>query len=159
MNIYLNFLLSVVSSATIGSLILWLVISVLPGSTAAFSISLYGSMLILSGIVLLISSMLILLIFKSIVLNFTELPLSKSVISGACLGGLVYFLINFGIVAVASEKGIVKEFLLTGKFIYPLVIGAIYGLVFSGSSTVLSGGKQLNNKKSKEVSNCLLNKK
>jgi hypothetical protein len=67
---------------------------------------------------------------KPLALKLSQMPTAATVGITALVGGLSYFVINFSIMLLSNDKGIVGKFFGTGGFIYPLVIGLIYGCAF-----------------------------
>jgi len=58
------------------------------------------------------------------------MSLAKTIGVTAFSGGGAYLIINLLIVVLSGDKGIVGKFFSTGGFIYPLLIGVIYGCAF-----------------------------
>ena len=87
-------------------------------------------MLILSAIVITIFSSILLFAMKPLALKLSQMPVVSIVGITTFVGGFSYFMINFAIMLLSSDKGIVGKFFGTGGFVYPLVIGLIYGCAF-----------------------------
>ncbi|MEY4246199.1 MAG: hypothetical protein RLZZ245_3784 [Verrucomicrobiota bacterium] len=130
MSLWVTYLVSAFGASVLGSLVLWILIGIHPTSTAGFTLSLYVSMLILSAIVITICSSVLLFAMKPLALKLSQMPTAATVGITALVGGLSYFVINFSIMLLSNDKGIVGKFFGTGGFIYPLVIGLIYGCAF-----------------------------
>jgi hypothetical protein len=58
------------------------------------------------------------------------MPTTATIIITTLLGGFTYVVLNFAIMLFSINKGIVGKFCFTGGFVYPLVIGLIYGCAF-----------------------------
>jgi len=127
MNIWIAILLSSVGSSLLGSVVVWVLLSVWPGSTAGFSGQLYVSMVILSCIVVSLSSVTITMCAKSYVERVRNYATVPAATRSAAMGAILYFAINFLIMAASTNKGIVEKFFSTGGFIFPVCVGAIYG--------------------------------
>jgi hypothetical protein len=130
MSLWVTYLVSALGASVLGSLVLWILVGIHPTSTAGFTLSLYVSMLILSAIVITICSSILLFAMKPLALKLSQMPTAATVGITALVGGLSYFVINFSIMLLSSDKGIVGKFFGTGGFVYPLVIGLIYGCAF-----------------------------
>jgi len=130
MNIWIAVLLSSVGASLLGSVVLWVLISVWPGSTAGFSGALYVSMVILSSIVVLISALLLTACAKSHVARVAAHTAASAAIRSAIAGAVLYFVINFLIMVASTNKGILEKFFVTGGFLFPVCVGAIYGASF-----------------------------
>lgn len=130
MNIWLTYLISALGASVLGSLVLWLLIGLHPTSTAGFTLSLYVSILILSAILITISSSVLLLVLKPLALKLSLMATAPTIGISTVTGGIFYFAINLIILILSSDKGIVGKFFGTWGFIYPLVIGLIYGCSF-----------------------------
>ena len=130
MSLWLTYLVSALGASVLGSLVLWFLIGIHPTSTAGFTLSLYVSMLILSAIVITIFSSILLFAMKPLALKLSQMPVVSIVGITTFVGGFSYFMINFAIMLLSSDKGIVGKFFGTGGFVYPLVIGLIYGCAF-----------------------------
>ena len=130
MNIWVAVLLSSIASSLLGSIVLWILLSVWPGSTAAFSPALYFSMVALTSIVVTITALLVTLSAKSYVERIRTYTALSSCIRTAMGGALLYFSINLFLVVASNNNGIFEKFMLTGGFIFPICVGAIYGAVF-----------------------------
>lgn len=130
MNIWIAILLSSAGASLLGSVVLWMLISVWPGSTAGFSGFLYVSMVVLSSIVVSISASVITLCAKSYVEHVRGFSTAPAVTTTAVGGAVLYFAINFIIMAASNNKGILEKFFVTGGFVFPICVGAIYGACF-----------------------------
>ena len=130
MNIWLGILLSSIGASLLGSLILWVMLGVFPGSTAGFTISLYVSMVMLSSIVISISTLILTFCFTPHVQRLSSHSTLSTSVSLAIAGAVVYFLINLCIMMVSNNKGIAGQFFSSGVFLFPILVGAIYGASF-----------------------------
>ena len=130
MSIWLTYLVSAAGASLMGSLILWLLIGIHPNSTAGFTFSLYISMLILSSIVITSSCYIILILLKSLGFSLEQVPVKYTIFVTSLVGCLLYFSINFVIISLSSDDGNLKQFFSSWGFIFPLVVGAIYGCAF-----------------------------
>lgn len=130
MNIWLRILLSSIGASLLGSMILWVVFGILPGSTAGFTISLYVSIFMLSSIVISISSLILTFIFMSHVQRLSGHSVLSTSVSFAIAGAMVYFLINLCIMIFSGDKVMVGKFFSSGVFLFSIFVGTLYGASF-----------------------------
>jgi len=129
-NIFLLHLLSALGGSILGSFIIWLILNIFSSDSGSFSIILYVSIFLLSAVVIFLLTMLIYVVFKPVVLLLADLTSIKLIAITSLSGGMLYLTINSLIILFADEDGIFLKFLLTGAFVYPFVIGAIYGCAY-----------------------------
>lgn len=130
MNKMVDCVVTAVASSAIGSLALWAFMAIHPESTAGLSLQLYASIFILSSIVVLICTSILLFAFRPIVTSLSRLPVPLVACLTAVFGGCTYVGINVAIMGASSDKGVVWKFFGTLSFLYPLIIGAVYGAAF-----------------------------
>ncbi len=126
MSLWLSYLVSALGASVLGSLVLWLLI----GIAAGFSLSLFVSILMLSVIVIIPCTSILLLCLKPLALKLSQMPTVSTVRTTTLVGGLSYFTIYLVIIVFTNEKGLAGSFFRTGAFIFPLVVGLIYGCTF-----------------------------
>jgi len=130
MNRLVDFAVTALGSSAIGSFFVWIGLALHPKSTAGLSLDTYAAIFVLSSVVMSACSAIIFLAFSPFITLFWRLPSAVSICLTAILGGCTYVGINIAILGVSSNKGIVWKFFGTWAFLFPLLIGGVYGSAF-----------------------------
>tara|TARA_B100001093_G_C26791407_1_gene999132 strand:+ start:601 stop:1038 length:438 start_codon:yes stop_codon:yes gene_type:complete len=134
MQMIINTLFSSLSSSFIGSLVLSLVFTIL--NKAPYSISSIIPIFLVSGIGLVITSLVLVLPLSW---KF-ELPQGGLMcfFIGSFGGAIFYFLIN-GLIHLFTVKNSIISFLTDGIFVFPVLIGFLYGGIYAVSLRLIIG--------------------
>ena len=129
MNIWIAILLSSVGASLLGSFVLWVLFSVWPGSNVGFSAVVFLSFLGVSSMVVPPSVLVISFFAKSRVLRIRDYTIGHAVFRTAIVGAVFYF--AFYMLLMASRHTeLVKQLFVTGTFLFPIFVGALYGACF-----------------------------
>ena len=129
MNIWIAILLSSVGASLSGSVVLWVLFSVWPGSNVGFSGFVFLSFLAVSSMVVPPSALLISFFAKSYVKLVRSYTAGHAVMRTAIVGAVVYLAMNILLIG-SRHTELVRELFVTGTFLFPLCVGALYGASF-----------------------------
>jgi hypothetical protein len=125
-------LLSSLTSAVVGSLIVWIGLGLFPGSTTGFDITLYlGILCVATPVVLAAGGATAWIAFPYV--KVFERPKFLSALGGVG-GATMYLFINI-VIASMSERGAIWSFFRSGAFVFPIIVGFVFGSCFGYALT------------------------